>query len=617
MTLLLFSVTISIPFFNVYSLHEEPIISGGPNSPFHFKKFVGYGYNPKIETEIRGLVIGVDSFLYLVPDPSYYNLLLPGNYLSPECNFIDTKAGKLLNHDIIGFYSDVPCPQRNNPTGEAFDELKNAYKNMGNQLKSLNELGFPLPFPKFFVNPEMANMFNDAQLFIPIIKLERPSHFYAAYKCHPEEKLVITNPWWPNDQWPEEECTNAAYSPPVDPLKGPQCKDRGGYGIGNEDCVREGDRIIVKGLYVHEHQHTMWEPEGLKEGEGGSGCLRQLYWMENGLMACWGHAELHPYKIHHVKRISSNVSENLNPDGSYTESHTVVAPMYKAYYSQTYYPNKYYHFPNNPNQIPALDPDGYKVIPAGKLVDSQKEFSMNHNFFINAPPKPEECVPNNSNCRLEVSVVTYSSDPYNENNNPVKPIYQFDLFPFNKSNPIDFIKNPNEKNGKITTTVDYERNGVNVNMFASALTVKDPLVLKGEFTLKWVPASADEYPTKLTLNPINTAKVGTPDGVAITGKLEVCNNKNSTNPTKEPTNPCRPLGGEHRITYNGTGIWNKGVSFTQPDGTFGLEMTANQVGQNWTIQAHYAGDIVKKIAPSSSNIQTFSTSTGKLYSRAL
>ncbi|WP_458743467.1 hypothetical protein [Candidatus Nitrosocosmicus sp. T] len=497
---LLISATVSIPFSHVYSWHEEPIIFGEPKPPHYFKKFVGYGYNPKIETEIRGTVIGVDAFIYIVPDPSYYNLLLPGNYLDPTCEFFDTNAGKVLKLDLLGliFKTEAPCPRMENPEGEAFNELKKTYQEMGKKLKSLNELGFPLTFPKLLINSKLADIVNSAQQFIPIIKLERPSHKYISDKCYPEGypegERKISNSWFPNDQWPELPCTNPVYYPPLDPTKS-GCQVPGGSGAGNENCVREGDRIIVKGFYVHEHQHAMWEPEDL----GGSSCIKSLSWKENGLMACWGHAELHPYNLTHVKRISSNVSENLNPDGSYTESHTVVAPLYKAYYSQTYHPNKLYHYPNGDAWT---NPNAVKVIPAGKLVDSQKQMSMNHNFFISAPPKPEECK-NNDNCRLSVSVKTQSN-----------------------SNIFNPLSDKTQKNGKITTTVDYERNGVNVNMFASALTVKDPIVLKGEFTLKWISASADEYLTKLTLNPVNTAKVGIPDGVAITGKLEVCNNKN-------------------------------------------------------------------------------------------
>ena len=96
-----------------------------------------------------------------------------------------------------------------------------------------------------------------------------------------------------------------------------------------------------------------------------------------------------------------------------------------------------------------------------------------------------------------------------------------------------------------------------------------------------------------------------PDGVAVTGKLEVCNNKNNTHPTKEPINPCRPLFPGQRIGFNGTGEFNDGYALTRADGSFAYNMTANRTGSTWVIQAHYAGDIVKKIAPSDSNIQTF------------
>ena len=249
----------------------------------------------------------------------------------------------------------------------------------------------------------------------------------------------------------------------------------------NKDCVRVGDHIVMKGLYVHEHQHSIWEAENAdsKEGRGGSRCIRPLSWKENGLMACWGHAELHPYDGTSIKKISQNVSENLNPDGSYTESHTVVAPIYKAYYSQTYLGNK---LEDQLGRIllPLGNFDTY--VPAGTLVDSQKYLSMNHNFFINAPPKPEECK-NNNYCRLDVSVNISSSSPYNESNKPLNTP---------KTNFLMPIFDTTQKNGKITTAVDYERNGVNVNMFASALAVKNPLVLMGEFTLKWISASADE-----------------------------------------------------------------------------------------------------------------------------
>ena len=136
--MLLFSSFASIPFFNAYGLHEEPIISGEPKPPYYFKKFVGYGYNPKIETEVPGIVAYVESnIFYLVPNQSYYNLLLPGNYLHPLCSGYDTNYAKTFRGDILGPYLDAACAKE-----DVFRKIQQNLKSLGYTPKSLNELGF-------------------------------------------------------------------------------------------------------------------------------------------------------------------------------------------------------------------------------------------------------------------------------------------------------------------------------------------------------------------------------------------------------------------------------------------------------------------------------------------
>jgi hypothetical protein len=94
------------------------------------------------------------------------------------------------------------------------------------------------------------------------------------------------------------------------------------------------------------------------------------------------------------------------------------------------------------------------------------------------------------------------------------------------------------------------------------------------------------------------------DGLQFSGKLESCS----------ASGVCEPLGGGQRISYNGTGVFFQGYSYTQSDGTFNFETTAERAGEGWTIQARYDGGTVEDVAenvvkymPSVSNIQTFST----------
>jgi len=406
--------SIFVPSLPLYAAHEQPIISGEPKAPFYFKKFVGYGYNPKIETEVRGVVVGVDSsFIHVVPDPNYYNLLLPGNYLNPKC----TPNQRQL--DLLDFRL-APCGSEVN-----YEQFKKAYESK-NELKSFKDLGVPLVYPgSAWISPTIS----DAKGLLPVIKMEKQSHRTGcSYDKNNRETCRVTNPWWPDYEWPE---IRKDYVPVYN--RG-FCSAPGG---NDSDCVKVGDHISIKGLYVHEHQHSIWVAENSIKGEGGSGCIRALSWDDGKGMACWGHAELHPYDMSSIKKLSNNDSENLNPDGGYTESHTVVAPLYKAYYSQTYAPNK--------GPFP-----GFGV--AGRLVDSQFQKDASHDFFISAPPLPSGC--DKTSCNIQVTV-------------------------------------NQQKRGHASAAykVDEGKAGINVHMFATGESVANPSIIMAEYTLKWSNSS--------------------------------------------------------------------------------------------------------------------------------
>jgi hypothetical protein len=65
-------------------------------------KFVGYGVDPSVSTEIQGTVI---SPAYVLPDPNYMHLLIPGPYCPVD------KTGQVPLAPGVEPKLNIPCPR--------------------------------------------------------------------------------------------------------------------------------------------------------------------------------------------------------------------------------------------------------------------------------------------------------------------------------------------------------------------------------------------------------------------------------------------------------------------------------------------------------------------------
>lgn len=127
-----------------------------------------------------------------------------------------------------------------------------------------------------------------------------------------------------------------------------------------------GKHVKLYGLYLQEFQHNMYQDVVNAPGS----CTVPFIvkpWKQLEQMRCYGHAELHPY-------LSSYIFDSPEPlaGGKNTETHTVVAPFYTQYYSDTYGINK----------LTGVD---------AHLDNENSKTNVVNHFFMKAPPKPSEC----------------------------------------------------------------------------------------------------------------------------------------------------------------------------------------------------------------------------------
>jgi hypothetical protein len=107
-----------------YGAHEEPTVRAPPQHPSQEGKWVGYGMDPLIETEVKGIIIYVDGDnLYVIPDPDYRNLVIKGNSLRPSINDADTKSEAIeKNLENLNLPSDTPIIKMEMVNARAFGQ---------------------------------------------------------------------------------------------------------------------------------------------------------------------------------------------------------------------------------------------------------------------------------------------------------------------------------------------------------------------------------------------------------------------------------------------------------------------------------------------------------------
>jgi hypothetical protein len=326
----------------VYGTHEAvPIFKQvGLKCPDKCGKFVGYGHNtnPRIATELRGTVIYVDNptigqDMYILPDVNYQNLLLPGNYIVPLCE------------PVIPIISpDGSCPNEFHFWEE---NILNNYIRLGLPY----HVGQAIPVIKLELQPPT----DDGQPFSDIVPGETNVPHLALLDSQTEVYRKITRDEIVSHFW------------------GPLRSDKPLH-------------VVVYGLYVQEHQHSMYG--GPSNGE----CIDAIIVkprLPTDYLKCYGHTELHPYYENFMYEINDNiVSQHTR---IYTERHTVVAPIYTQFYSDV-------------AKINAICIGC--IPPAGRLVDdSESTEIINHFFFLKAPPRPPECSTLPCNLHFQESVL--------------------------------------------------------------------------------------------------------------------------------------------------------------------------------------------------------------------
>lgn len=296
------------------------------------KKFAVYGNNPKIHTELRGIVYGViGSELYIKPDTNYINLLIEGNKRKP-----------IKGEDGYDFYSD------------------------------------------FISDTET----------IPVIKLE--------YN-------------YPVGSWPSES-----------PSTAPMVNDR-----GNFRPLKVGDHIKVTGLYVTDNAHTMFSIL----------CTDSFSLMRGMYRACFPHSELHPYDYYTIEII-----QPLQPGDANIETHTVAAPIYDEYYSNTYFWNKIWGV-------------------AGHFVDSSKREIVDAEWFIEAPPAPIGANPEVTHTLIIGEAILFS--------------------------PRDIIKH----------SITKESNGYRVKITIQGNDVSNPSIFQATYNVYWQELTPTPVLTKIIVSP--------------------------------------------------------------------------------------------------------------------
>ena len=278
-------------------------------------------------TELRGTVIYAanNGDIYILPDDNYKSMLLNGNFIVPNCpvNFID-------------------------PLGIHPSCLRSSYDYWTEHiLKNYQRLGFP---------PVRGNQ-------IPVIKLEANS---------------LTNDIPPTSNFEHTDFPIAhvnlldSYSNSYTKISLATLQSH--FNVTSGNYTNQRDHVVVYGLYVQEMQHNMFQDVEQKVGSCERPFVR-MPWDPTQFMTCYGHTELHPYFALFIYKINDN-----NPPPINTERHTVVAPIYNAYFSDTYGLNKLYGF-------------------AGHLADDSIHNTITDHFFIKAPAHPSQCA--SKPCRLD------------------------------------------------------------------------------------------------------------------------------------------------------------------------------------------------------------------------
>jgi hypothetical protein len=131
------------------------------------------------------------------------------------------------------------------------------------------------------------------------------------------------------------------------------------------------DHIRATGVYVTDHGHTLW---------GSCNAQSTLSYWRGIHLACYAHAELHPYHFNSV-RLVPFTSSLFRPNDANVESHTIVVPYYNEYYRD-----------NGINRNEQIGANG--------VVDSSKRLNANAEWFIEAPPQPTGGCP--GGCELKL-----------------------------------------------------------------------------------------------------------------------------------------------------------------------------------------------------------------------
>ena len=234
-------------------------------------------------------------------------------------------------------------------------------------------------------------------------------------------------------------------------------------GVENR-TVRNCDHISLRGLYVIDHGHTMYQDDGMTPAFCYNIRIEYPNVPDIYQRVCKPHAEMHPYQWQSVRLVKSWPGSTFTPN---VENHTMVIPFYREFFGE--------------RRVDPLPWWECKYPPEGicnQVVDVSRQNQSSFEWFIDAGPYPGggQCGPRAGD-RCEIK-------------------YQYE----------ELINT-----GQVSTQIIPESNGIRVQVSATALPGSDysPLPPTGQpgsyklvspskyiakYSVWWVPAGPPPPP---------------------------------------------------------------------------------------------------------------------------
>jgi hypothetical protein len=482
-------------------------------------KFIVYGADPRVNTEVKGIILSMEPelIMYLMPDTNYMNMVIEGNTLHPE---------------LLGPFGQRPTKQ----TG--FDTW----------VKSVRD-----PCEKSLHIPFFCGG------LIPAIKLECLTGVEGSNipggcggpesdgcKVDESDGGLVQNDTNPTP------CIPPHYSHQDPVVTSGKCQEKGreytvpkGIRSGEILCrILPGDHIKLTGLFIMELQHPMWyspmchAPFLTQEVVPGG-----PFGLPVTVDACYGHAEIHPYNFESIFYEPVAPTSNFN-----SETHTVVAPIYHQVITCV---------TGNADFVDNLDCTRNSL--EGHLIDRSEETAPVKHFFLKAPPKPQDCNFRPCQLRFEENIL---------HTTPTPP------FPFPLPLPIPlppFLA---------FSTHEIKADGVSIDVTAIGAAVNNPTVFQATWSTTWVP---DMPPSINSVTFIPNIVGSGSSQVTINTKITDDVGVNSVSATVRGPSPSTDIIGSGLPTsmrlISGTsqdGTWQGVFTFPAnvPDGTYTVEVAA-------------------------------------------